>query len=97
MAGFLSCSGFYCAFKKYEKNEDEEFEPSDFDMLEGNLFILSVILFVFSIILWITKKIFPKKMHLAVLRTIAFTIGVIFLLPICFLWLLALNPGVMVK
>jgi type IV secretory pathway TrbL component len=97
LLGFFCCSGYYFAFKKYEKNDEDEFSPIEFAIASGDLFILDAILFVFNVILWISEKIFPKKMHIAVFRTIAFLTGTIFLLIICFLWLLALYRGGMLK
>jgi hypothetical protein len=95
--GFLCCSGFYFAFKKYEKNEEGEFNPIEFSLAAWDFWIFDAILFIFNVILWVSEKIFPRKMHIALVRTIAFIVGLSFLLLICFLWLLALSPGVMVK
>lgn len=87
--GLLSCNGFYYAFKTYEKNEDEEFNPIDVDTVAFPIF-LSAILFVFTIILWISKKLFPNRVHIAVVRVIAFLIGLMFLVPIFIVWLIVL-------
>jgi Na+/proline symporter len=37
--GLLSCNGFYYAFKTYEKNEDEEFNPIDVDAVACPIFL----------------------------------------------------------
>lgn len=87
--GLLSYNGFYYAFKTYEKNEDEEFNPIDVDAVAFPIF-LSAILFVFTIILWISKKLFPNQVHIAVVRVTAFLIGLIFLVPIFIVWLIVL-------
>jgi NAD/NADP transhydrogenase beta subunit len=88
--GLLSFNGFYYSFKTYEKNEDEKFNPIDVDAVAFPIF-LSAILFVFTIILWVSKKIFPNRVHIAVVRIIAFLIGLIFLVPIFIVWLIVLN------
>jgi membrane protease YdiL (CAAX protease family) len=88
--GLLSFNGFYYSFKTYEKNEDEEFSPIDVDAVAFPIF-LSAILFVFTIILWVSKKIFPNKVNLSVVRITAFLIGSIFLVSIFVVWLAVLK------
>jgi len=89
--GFLSCNGFYYAFKKYERNEEDNFTAIDFDSTASFPIFLGALFIIFDVILWISKAIFPNRVHLAVVRIVAFLIGVIFLLPIFILWLIVLK------
>ena len=73
---FIAGNAFYVTFKKYE--EDDDFIFSGITFIE----------FIFTILLFISEKLAPKKYHTMFFKISSFLVGLFFLGFAGLLWML---------
>lgn len=81
MFGLISYSCFHQAFKAFKNRYADDFDSIDID-----LDIFSIMLLLIEILLWICKKVFPYKIYRNVFIITSFLIGLVFLILIILIW-----------
>ncbi|MFX3673387.1 MAG: hypothetical protein ACE3JQ_02920 [Paenisporosarcina sp.] len=85
--GFFGIICFHYAFKAYKSDDEDYLDLFIFDFFE----VLSLI---FIIILWVSKKLFPRH-DILVFRIIVFINGLLMLMIIAIFWFLYLNESML--
>ncbi|WP_078544867.1 hypothetical protein [Litchfieldia alkalitelluris] len=75
---FLAGYAFYVAFKQYEEDDDFTVGINTFTFIEV----------VFSILLFISEKFFPKRYHIVIFKFLSFLFGLFLVCLIVLFWVL---------
>lgn len=77
---FFGAIGFYHAFKRYHSEDDFLYGFLDFDP--------SFLSLIGELILWISNKKFPEKIHVKIYKITAFIFGIVMFSVAALVWIL---------